>query len=185
MSVMNSLENVALIGGAALGTTMLLGKASEMDSDKLREIGEKVSGVVDTVGDKVSEAAKKLMDKTVDGEDKGSFLEVVKAKIADSPKLSGIFSAVSHGGQAISQGITKMWDGIVAAKEQSEQDGSSFAGNLMHGLMDSVSNAAEYAAEKAKDYLGLDGADEPDAGAPEADGPEAEDEGTDFEMEAL
>ena len=48
MSVMNGIENVAIAGAAVAGTTILLGKASEMESGSLKEIGGKISDTVET-----------------------------------------------------------------------------------------------------------------------------------------
>ena len=159
MSVMNGIENVAIAGAAVAGTTILLGKASEMESGSLKEIGGKISDTVETVGNKLGGALSNLFDKA---DEKGGFLMAVKDKIDEHPKLAKVVAGLATGGTFVSANFDKVWDKVVDAKEQSEANGSSFAGNLGNSLMGAVSNTANYVVEKVKDEIGLGGAEKAD-----------------------
>ena len=130
MGLIKGAAAAAVVGAGALAYTGL----SRMDSDDIRAYGDKIKGMVSSLGSTVSSTG---------------FASEIKEKLQGTQVGGFVLSAAESAGSSLSNGFDSFIGAIADAKEASERDGSSFAGNLLGGLTNAVSQAAEFVSENA------------------------------------
>lgn len=128
MGLVKGAVAVAAVGAGAMAYMGL----SRMDSGTIREYGDKVKDMVAKAGAAVSDT---------------EIAADIKSKVAGTGFGNTALSVLDSAKGGISSGFDKFVDAIADAKEASERDGSSFAGNLFGQLSDAVSSAADFVSE--------------------------------------